>query len=112
MHKKIILFVACTSFAFHSSLLFADLMDDDGIIYIHSKTKSSSFQMCKDKMIGATDNVCTCLADSASAKIDDNELKKCDIKDSKCISKAIEFAVLNAFSQEGIKACVRQSEGK
>ncbi len=101
---SIILLSSCVS-----SLSFAAMVNSDVVKYIHTQTKSAFFAMCKSKLTGATDTVCSCLADSTVANIDDNSLMKCDSKDSNCIAKIVENAGIRAFSDDGIKACMSKS---
>jgi len=89
---------------------YAFAMDSNAINYVHTDTKTKFFDMCKNKIIGATDDVCNCLAENTVANIDDNELKKCDSTQNYCISKVIEAAATKTFTQDGITACVKKVE--
>jgi|GEM_PF-6011386 hypothetical protein len=85
-------------------------VDDDTIKFIHSKTKSEFFAMCKSKIPGATDSTCNCLAGNTVANINDDSLKKCSDNDSSCMSNIITTAGLSAFSQQGIATCMQQGQ--
>jgi len=108
--KYIILFSVFSSFSLCNTASYAFAMDKNAIDYTHSVTRTKFFDMCKEKIVGATEDVCNCLADNTVANIDDNELKKCDSTQNYCISKVVEAAAMKAFTQDGITACVKKSE--
>lgn len=96
---------------FSSASLHAEYLGAADIKQTHYEVEQSFKAQCHQKMPGASNELCACLANIAETNLDDDALANCTNDDSgfNCVSSVVTEATTKALSQESINTCLSRA---